>query len=406
MLAPSPHFEHHPDGRWAARAVASPVLEEARVTCVVLDPRPPAMPSRGAAIRIDGHGLDTSWQAARSPALTADDARKLLSLAGDGVLVAEHAPTLWRWLGRVADGEPLENPGLSLGRLGRTLYPDDPPPTLPALAARLDLPWMEAEEPAARARNLADLTLAVLEAARDRGARTVAELLDLQYSGEPPVDFASFAFDASYLRALPAVPGCYVMRDREEAVIYVGKARNLRHRLASYFYPAAGLDPKVKGLLDTLFTLEVIELGSELEARITELRLIGELAPAVNTQRSVAPLEGPAPVAVVVLPGAETGTALLLGLAPATLLERRVGPDTTSDALQDLVSALLDAERNAGLPAVPPPPELPLVARYLRDHAAELTWLDLRQVVESAEGARRLATLIQGIEGDSPLRVV
>jgi hypothetical protein len=265
---------------------------------------------------------------------------------------------------------------------------------------------MEAEEPAARARNLADLTLAVLEAARDRGARTVAELLDLQYSGEPPVDFGSFAFDASYLRALPAVPGCYVMRDREEAVIYVGKARNLRHRLASYFYPAAGLDPKVKGLLDTLFTLEVIELGSELEARITELRLIGELAPAVNTQRSVAPLEGPAPVAVVVLPGAETGTALLLGLAPATLLERRVGPDTTSDALQDLVAALLDAERNAGLPAVPPPSELPLVARYLRDHAAELTWLDLRQVVESTEGATRLAALIQGIEGDSPLRVV
>jgi len=407
MLDPSPHFERHPDGRWAARASVSPVLDEARITCVVLAPAPPEVPARGAALRIDGGAHDATWEARGAPSLTVEDATELLRLAGDGVLVAEHAPTLWRWLAALPDRDGVENPGLSLGRLARTLFPDDPPRTLADLAARMTLPWVEADDPAVRVRALADLTLAVLEAARDRGARTVAELLDLQYAGEPPVDFSRFAFDAAYVRALPTVPGCYVMRDREEKVLYVGKARNLRHRLASYFYPAAALDARVKGLLDDLFLLEVTELGSELEALVTEQRLIAELAPRVNTQRRVAPMPDHVPPRVVVLPGAEAGSAMVYGVAARTLVERAVGPEGADpEGLRELVATLLAAPERAAGPQVDPPPEAGLVARYLQEHASDLTWLDLRQVVEPGEGATRLAALIDSLEPEAPGRVV
>lgn len=407
MLGPSPHFEAHPDGRWAARAPASPVLEEARVTCVVLAPAPPDVPIRGAALRIDGGAHDATWESTGAPALGPDDARALLKLAGDGVLVAEHAPTLWRWLGGLPERDAVENPGLSLGRLARTLYPDDPPRTLADLAGRMDLPWVESDDPAVRVRSLADLTLAVLEVSRERGARTVAELLDLQYAGEPPVDFTRFAFDAAYLRALPTVPGCYVMRDREERVLYVGKARNLRHRLASYFYPAAALDARVKGLLDELFLLEVQELGSELEALVTEQRLIQDLEPRVNTQRGVAPLPDDVPPAVVVLPGAEAGSVRLYGIAARTLVEQTIAMgEVDQAALRALVAGLLDGHEAGALPGVAAPPEAGIVARYVREHAASLTWLDLRQVVEPDEGAARLATLVAALEVDAPSRAV
>ncbi|HBO99091.1 MAG TPA: endonuclease, partial [Verrucomicrobia bacterium] len=39
------------------------------------------------------------------------------------------------------------------------------------------------------------------------------------------------------LKTVPARPGCYLMRDRRGAIIYVGKAKNLRRRVSSYFRP-------------------------------------------------------------------------------------------------------------------------------------------------------------------------
>ncbi len=69
----------------------------------------------------------------------------------------------------------------------------------------------------------------------------------------------------SLIAGAPTTPGVYLFRDRNDAVLYVGKARDLRARLRSYF---AGdrQRPAVEAALGALARVEWRELGSELEA--------------------------------------------------------------------------------------------------------------------------------------------
>lgn len=86
------------------------------------------------------------------------------------------------------------------------------------------------------------------------------------------------------LRDVPHQPGVYVMRDRLNHVIYVGKARDLRRRLASYFVPARShrADPKTRALIDSIWTFEWHLTRSEPEAILFEGRLIKEFRPKYN----------------------------------------------------------------------------------------------------------------------------
>ena len=86
------------------------------------------------------------------------------------------------------------------------------------------------------------------------------------------------------LHEVPHKPGVYLMRDRLSRVIYVGKARDLRKRLANYFTPARSrmADLKTRALLDSVwdFTLHVVR--SDAEAVLLEGRLIKEYRPKYN----------------------------------------------------------------------------------------------------------------------------
>ncbi len=78
----------------------------------------------------------------------------------------------------------------------------------------------------------------------------------------------------------PRGPGVYFFRDRDGAVIYVGKAKNLRSRVRSYFY---GDDRRsVAQMLRDLDRIEYHVCTTELEAEVVELRLIGEHRPRYN----------------------------------------------------------------------------------------------------------------------------
>src|SRR5438067_2213314 len=83
---------------------------------------------------------------------------------------------------------------------------------------------------------------------------------------------------------LPHKPGVYIMRDRLNRVIYVGKARDLRKRAGSYFAPNKRMqaDPKTHALLDSIWDLEWHVVKSEPEALLLEGRLIKEFRPKYN----------------------------------------------------------------------------------------------------------------------------
>ena len=79
-------------------------------------------------------------------------------------------------------------------------------------------------------------------------------------------------------------PGVYLMKDSNGQVIYVGKAKCLKNRLASYYNQPLGYTRKMDGLLQNVHEIETRELGSELEALLVESQLIKQLQPAYNVQ--------------------------------------------------------------------------------------------------------------------------
>ena len=84
------------------------------------------------------------------------------------------------------------------------------------------------------------------------------------------------------LKEVPNRPGCYLMRDRRGVIIYVGKAKNLRRRVLSYFRPGARHAPKVRSMVDTVFDLEWMTVKNEAEALLTEAALIKRHKPHFN----------------------------------------------------------------------------------------------------------------------------
>jgi excinuclease ABC subunit C len=83
---------------------------------------------------------------------------------------------------------------------------------------------------------------------------------------------------------VPHKPGVYLMRDRFNRVIYVGKARDLRKRVSSYFLPSklAVADLKTRALLESVWDFETHTVNSEAESLLLEGKLIKEYRPRYN----------------------------------------------------------------------------------------------------------------------------
>lgn len=84
------------------------------------------------------------------------------------------------------------------------------------------------------------------------------------------------------LATLPTKPGCYIMKNAEGTIIYVGKAINLKNRVRSYFHADSSHDEKTRRLVQNIADLEWIVVGSELEALILEMNLIKKHRPKYN----------------------------------------------------------------------------------------------------------------------------
>jgi excinuclease ABC subunit C len=87
---------------------------------------------------------------------------------------------------------------------------------------------------------------------------------------------------AEKLERLPASPGVYIFRNSSADPIYVGKAKSLRSRVRSYFQPAAQHAPRIARMVTEIADLEIIVVGSELEALILESNLIKRERPPYN----------------------------------------------------------------------------------------------------------------------------
>ena len=84
------------------------------------------------------------------------------------------------------------------------------------------------------------------------------------------------------LKTVPNRPGCYLMRDRRGVIIYVGKAKNLRRRVSSYFRAGAKHAPKVRSMVETVYDFEFLTVRNEAESLLTEASLIKKYKPHFN----------------------------------------------------------------------------------------------------------------------------
>src|ERR1700757_2157873 len=86
------------------------------------------------------------------------------------------------------------------------------------------------------------------------------------------------------LRDVPHKPGVYLMKDRLNRIIYVGKARDLRKRLGQHFMPSrrANADLKTRALLDSVWDFEIHLVRNEPEALLLEGKLIKDFRPKYN----------------------------------------------------------------------------------------------------------------------------
>ncbi len=311
VLARDARFERAPGG-WALAGLAVPGLRVDEVDFVVLDVESTGLkPWRQrvvevAALRLAGGRVVDSFASLVNPgrrlpgylhdlagftqadlagappfAAIADD---LLAFLGSAVLVG-HGLSLdiaylqyeLRRLGR----PPLPNPILDTLDLAAELLPGHRKPTLDNLASLLGLPVGRRHRALSDAHLVVELFLHLLSLARARGAEKLA---DLPARGQAAGSRYAL-LDASPLRTVPERPGVYVLRDAGGRAVYVGKAANLRERLATYFSRPPEYVRRMEGLLEAVADFEVVPLGSELAALLEEARLIAALRPLFNVQR-------------------------------------------------------------------------------------------------------------------------
>ena len=89
------------------------------------------------------------------------------------------------------------------------------------------------------------------------------------------------------IKSFPTGPGLYFMKGSADKVLYVGKAKNLRSRVSSYFQQAGDLavsrGPKITEMLSKVKTIDFLETETEVDAMLQEARLIKDIRPPYNT---------------------------------------------------------------------------------------------------------------------------
>ena len=211
-----------------------------------------------------------------APGVTAAT-RSFLAFAGDATLVAHNARFDVSFLDRQLErltGRRLAGPALDTAALARRL--------LAGRVRRVGLASLAhffgtSTDPCHRAlpdaQATAEVLVRLIGLAQERGARTLSDLHVLAAPRARRVHGKR-----SLAHGAPRRPGVYLFRDRHEQVLYVGRARDLRTRLRSYFR-SDRQRPAVEAALGAVARIEWRVLGSELEAGLEELRLIRDLRP-------------------------------------------------------------------------------------------------------------------------------
>ncbi len=209
---------------------------------------------------------------------------QLHAFLGSAVLVAHNADFDLSFLNfdaRRLLSISLLNPSLCTLRLARRLLPELRSRSLDAVAANLGVSCLARHRAQGDARITAEILLILLEKLLAQGIITLGQLLDFQHTARDGRRF-EFFLPRPALAHLPEGPGVYRMLDGEGRLLYIGKAKNLRRRVTSYFTNSSSHSDKVLDLVRNIREVTHEQTGSELEAALREAELIRALKPPYN----------------------------------------------------------------------------------------------------------------------------
>jgi DNA polymerase-3 subunit epsilon len=182
--------------------------------------------------------------------------------------------------------EKLNNRWLCTYRLAKRLLPQQKKVNLGDLSNYFGITIKDRH----RANGDTEATVGILQhlieiAGEKHGIDRLDELISLQF--KPFRHFKKEPQHVQHLREqvvglLPKKPGVYLMKSQSNEILYIGKSKNLKARVSSYFNHTEHSD-KVKELIGRVKKLDHIVTGSELEALLLESRLIKQHKPAFNT---------------------------------------------------------------------------------------------------------------------------
>jgi DNA polymerase III subunit epsilon len=174
------------------------------------------------------------------------------------------------------DYEPLPAPAVCTARLARRIvWPDVPNVRLLTLARY----FRTRVQPNHRAFADAEACAEVLHGLLDRGGRLGILTLGDLHEAVRARGRAHYG-KIGLADHLPHAPGVYLFRDRDGRVLYVGKSKDLRARVKSYFY--GDERKRIDDLLAETSSIDGVECGSEVEALVAEARLIRQHEPKYN----------------------------------------------------------------------------------------------------------------------------
>ena len=174
------------------------------------------------------------------------------------------------------DLEPFTEPPVCTAKLARrVVWPDVPNVKLATLARYFRTPTQPSHRAFADAQACAEVLHGLIELGGRLGIATIGDLrLATRAQGRPNYGKIRLAED------LPRAPGVYLFLGRDGGVLYVGKSRDIRTRVRTYFYGDGR--KKIENLLAETTAVEGRPCGSELEALALEARLIREHEPKYN----------------------------------------------------------------------------------------------------------------------------
>lgn len=286
---------------------------------------------------------------------------------------------------------------ITLLNLGRRLFPGSRLGNLESLYRRLNLPYYENPAPDALLASLTELADCIFSRLEEEGIHTIQQLQKFYGGEEYQVSFDRFAFDQDFIADLPSGPGVYIMRNRDGGIIYVGKAKNLRQRLSSYFAPEMNPDKKLIAIREQLYDLEIVETGSELEALLVEHRMISQEEPPINTQFAVhertARQKNRFPQ-IVILPAAREQEFVLYLLSPETgLKELKIDGDSPgAPALEKAIEEHFFSD-TAPINLA----DYELAMTWLSAHADHTNSIDMRRQTTARETVRLLVQQIKNL---------